>query len=689
VKRTLVVADASIAGRRRVAPHAEPTSDEKRWRGLGSAALAGAVVAVAVLVATLGPRSVVSPGPLARPHDAAGLECASCHASEPATQSCGGCHGAERALRPGHQELRDQGRIGCSSCHAIHRSEEGVTLGEDGIALHWGSGWTDRLALPLAWRGAELSVPLVRGSACTACHDASAPGDPAVACLPRPDGYNVCFDEHRRAGDVARGRASRDAAWQAAREVAAVVKPKAGRPLPALGALGAGLCAAALALVFQRRVRRRPSPPPSTRPSALELRAPDRRRLPLIDASRCLGCYACVDACPYDVLEVERYVAKVARPDDCCGLTLCEQRCPNGSLVIRDIGGAPSPNPLPELSSELEAIGCQGVYLAGDVTGTGLIRHAVEQGARAARAVKTSLAGEVRHPSERCGERDLIVIGAGPAGLAAALEARAAGLDVVVLEQATLAEGIRSFPRDKIVFDVPPAELESGPLWLGECTKEELLARWERAVRKGQLRIEQGVRVIAARRSSGRFELEACATNDSQAEPQRWLARRLVLAIGRRGSPRRLGATVPAAMQGRVHYHLADARSFAGRRVLVVGLGDSALEAVVALAAQPGTDVVVSYRGARYRRGKRRNVEAVERLAAARRVRIAWNTEVTSIETGAAVLSSPAGLERIECDALLVLVGSLPARGLLESLGLSKDGAHDISAAVSPLAARS
>ena len=666
VKRTLLVIDTPVGARRRVAPRAEPTSDETRFRGFALALAVGALASVVALAVVVGPRSLGSPGPLARPHALAGLECQSCHSAEPATRACGGCHGADRKLRPGHEALRADGAIGCATCHAIHRTEEGITLAAAGGALHWGSGFQQEVATPVAFRTSEVSVPLVRASSCTSCH-ASVGSDPAAACLPDASGYNVCFDEHRRAGSAAGGKATRDAAWQVAREIAADVRPPARRPLPAFAAIFAGLVACALTLVAERRVRRRRErrAPVSARPSALELRAPERRRLPAIDPTRCLGCDACVDACPYDVLEVRRFVAVVARPDDCCGLTLCEQRCPNGSLVVRDVGEAPSGWVPPRLSEDLQAETCPGVFLAGDLTGTALIRHAVAQGARAARAVARSLGEKTRAPGH-----DLVVVGAGPAGLSAALTARAAGLDVLVLEQGGVAESIRSFPREKIVFDASSEEPQEGPLWLAECSKEELVAHWERALRRAKLVIEERLRVERIRRTSSGFELEASPADGERGGARRVRARRVLLAIGRRGTPRRLAAPVPAAMQPHVHYHLADARSFRGRSVLVVGLGDQALEAIAALAAQRDARIVVSYRGDGFRRGKRRNIDAVERLVASGRVRMIWQSEVARIEPGAVVLVASAAQIRVECDAVLALIGSLPAEDLLESLGL-------------------
>src|SRR5262249_43486491 len=187
-----------------------------------------------------------------------------------------------------------------------------------------------------------------------------------------------------------------------------------------------------------------------------------RVRLPQINANTCLGCYACVDACPYDVLEVERYVAVLARPEACCGLTLCEQRCPNGSLQITD--GDPIGD-RPRLGDDLDSPDVPGLYLAGDITGLPLIKNAIHQGAHAV----TKIAAELGKGTGRAdGALDLIIVGAGPAGISAALKAKELGLSFAVIEQGNVAQSIQSFPRGKLVFDQPLELPVSGKLWLKE-----------------------------------------------------------------------------------------------------------------------------------------------------------------------------------------------------------------------------
>ncbi|MEJ7731367.1 MAG: NAD(P)-binding domain-containing protein [Polyangiaceae bacterium] len=402
-----------------------------------------------------------------------------------------------------------------------------------------------------------------------------------------------------------------------------------------------------------------------------------RVRLPQIDVNTCIGCYACVDACPYDVLEIERYVAKVARPEACCGLTLCEQRCPNGSLRITD--GEPI-GERPRLTEALESPDMPGLFLAGDVTGLPLIKNAIHQGALAVRGVQRSLeqAGERRGD----GALDLLVVGAGPAGISAALEAKSLGLTFEVVEQGSVAQSIQSFPRGKLVFDQPLELPVAGKLWLRESSKEELLVQWMRVVRQERLPIRQDTRMLGLRREGGLFRVTVAPRGGGA--PAEILARRVVLSIGQRGQPRRLPFELGAEVVSRVHYHLADARSFAGQRVLVVGLGDVAMEAAAALARQPGTTVTVAYRGNGFRRGKTRNIEELNRLVEAGRATRLFDTEVEDIRPDGALLRGRSGSQRLPCDAVLVLIGNIPPWSTLREVGVRLHAEAPLPAPAAP-----
>jgi thioredoxin reductase len=358
-------------------------------------------------------------------------------------------------------------------------------------------------------------------------------------------------------------------------------------------------------------------------------------------------------------------VAQVVRPDDCCGLTLCEQRCPNGSLVITD--GQPIED-RPHMTDTLECIDSPGVFLAGDLTGLPLIRNAINQGTHVTRTIAAGLQG-------RAGSMlDLVIVGSGPAGMSAALAAKSLGLRYVVLEQASVAESIRSFPRGKLVFDQPLGLPLIGDLWLEKATKEELLAKWQRIVHVEQLAIHEHHRVTSIERVAGGPPTGHLRVHhlDPEGRPACVDTRRVLLAFGRRGSPRKLPLEIPEQAQDHVHYSLADARSFAGQRVVIVGLGDVAMEAAIAIAKQPGSHVTVSYRGTDFRRGKGKNVKEIKRLAEAGRISLALGTEVAELRPTQLVLEGRQGRMPVDYDALFVMIGTIAPWEFLDACGVRR-----------------
>ncbi len=685
--------------RTKVLHRATRASDVTRVRTLALAALGAAVGACAALAAGTTPTG--SEHPLGRPHAKEKIACAKCHEAPPPSASaapiaatiasvggppffaagaCKACHAGPQytSARSAHRALAARGELTCATCHPAHQGAQGVTFGDDGSFVRWGAG--SEVAAPRHVGGgvkAGATVPLVGLQACAKCHDPTSAKDPIAACVPaevraspnRDGGADVrlaqtaslCFDEHRSVA-LAEGRKM---AWERAREAAITTawvggaRPT-GSPWPPLGGAFAGaLALGASATLLERRKRRRSTT------SLVQPAAPGaRKRLPTIHTGTCLGCYACVDACPFDVLTIERYVAVVARPEECCGVVLCEQVCPNGSLTITE--GEPVLD-RPAVDAHLESADVPGLFLAGDLTGLPLIKNAINQGVQAMDRIATTLK-KGREPF------DVIVIGAGPAGLSAALRAQERGLSCVVVEQSTVAASVKSFPRDKIVYD-PPLDLPvEGELWLKEATKEELVAQWTRIVRARAIDVREGRRVIHIERDGGAFVVHG-AIGESSVETFR--GSRVVLAIGRRGTPRELDLAIDPDADGRVSYALADARSFAGKRVIIAGLGDSAMEAAIAIARQPETSVTISYRGANFARGKARNIAEVKDLVAKGRLRLLFETvpvAVTKTSVTVASVTSGKGRRTLQADALLVLVGGVPSWDLLAKAGVHPPG---------------
>jgi thioredoxin reductase len=382
---------------------------------------------------------------------------------------------------------------------------------------------------------------------------------------------------------------------------------------------------------------------------------------------------------------MSRYVAVVTRPEQCCGAGPCLTACPNGSLTLRDGPALPD---VPRLSSHFESLDRPGIFLVGDLTGGSLIRRALEQGVAAAWAVARDLRASRKGPVDSRDRRpraddgegspvDLVVVGAGPAGLAAGLEAERAGLSVIVLEQASLAESIRRFSRDKLVLDAQSVGEADLPLWIDDCTKDELLRRWLREVRGRGLDVREGVRVLGIDSlASGAFSVRAAGPGGIALATS---GRRVVLATGRRGSPRKLQAPVPDAALGRVHYELSDARAFAGSRAVVVGLGDVAMETAIALSMQPGTTVMLIHRGRGFSRGRQKNVETIGRLVAEGRIGLLFEAEVRRVGIEQLIVEAEGRERSIPYDALFVHIGTEAREGPLKGFDGRGDGMRDWS----------
>jgi ferredoxin len=334
-----------------MSPRGEAGGDVRRGRQLAVGALAAAL-AVAVAVLFVPAENLAAPGPLGRPHALAGVGCASCHgdhADAPATaKACVACHGAHLSTRPAHQALAARGALGCPTCHTAHGGAEGVSFAADGEAVRW-RGVAERRVAVEGPPGA--TVPLVPLAGCARCHDAAREGDPVRACIaPGAAGsIDACLDEHQRPAEGLVSGAvgfpgfarcahqhgpARFVAWEAARRVVEAAPAPTASPARAPWLwVGSGLGAGGLAFAgtaLARRRRRRAAPASSR---VLPV-APAVVRLPLIDAARCLGCHACVDVCPFDVLSVEKHVAVVVRPDECCGVFALAPTKPGCDMIV-------------------------------------------------------------------------------------------------------------------------------------------------------------------------------------------------------------------------------------------------------------------------------------------------------------------------------------------------------------------
>lgn len=396
-------------------------------------------------------------------------------------------------------------------------------------------------------------------------------------------------------------------------------------------------------------------------------RGSDKARLqfPHVDLSRCIGCGLCVTACPEEgVLEIIHGQALVVHGARCVGHGRCADACPVGGIALT-LGDMAERKDIPALTDSLESATQPGLFLAGEVTGYALVRTAISHGS----AVAEEVAARARRAGPLpAGAHDLVVVGAGPAGLACALQARLAQLNFVVLEQDTIGGTVAKYPRRKLVMTQPVDLPGYGRLDRESYSKEELIEVWQHVVEMLELPILTGeVFAIVERDADGLFTVR---TNRGE-----FRARNVCLALGRRGTPNKLN--VPGEERSKVAYSLLDAQSFRDRHVLVVGGGDSAVEAALGLAEQPGNRVTISYRREAFFRLKARNESRLRDALESGRMTALLSSEVLEIGEQHVDLVTRNGANeqavRIENDDVLVLAGGMPPYQLLEKSGISFD----------------
>lgn len=375
---------------------------------------------------------------------------------------------------------------------------------------------------------------------------------------------------------------------------------------------------------------------------------------PVVNLDICIGSGACIKACPeHDILGIHNGKAQTINASRCVGHGACFHACPVEAITLC-IGTEKRGVELPHISQEFET-NIPGIFVAGELGGMGLIKNAVEQG-------KQSVEYFLKKSSQKSeAEYDLVIVGAGPAGISASLTAAKNNIKFITLEQDSLGGTVFNFPRAKIVM-TSPMDL---PLWgkikLVETSKTELLDLWKNVLSKNKIIINEQAKVLEIVKQEKMFIVK---TNR-----EHYTSKGIILAIGRRGSPRKL--EVPGENKEKVFYRLIEPELIHDKNILVVGGGDSAVESAMLLADEKNR-VTISYRSETFSRLKPKNLERVNKYIQSKKIRALFNSNVKEIFDDSVLftINDSSDHLKIKNDLTYIFAGGILPTSFLENIGI-------------------
>jgi thioredoxin reductase/Pyruvate/2-oxoacid:ferredoxin oxidoreductase delta subunit len=398
---------------------------------------------------------------------------------------------------------------------------------------------------------------------------------------------------------------------------------------------------------------------------------------PQIDANYCIGCAACTTVCPEgDVLAMLGGKAVIVNGYKCIGHSLCAEACPVGAITMVMADPSVSAD-IPYLTAEHETT-IKNLFIVGELGGLALIKNAVNQGRNCVDTIakRLSALGGLRPGPDIY---DVLIVGAGPGGLSASLRAIEKKLNYITLDEGEIGGTVAKYPRQKLVMTSPVEFPMYGKFKKTELSKEELLAFWNQVLQRTDFRFRKGEKVAGIRKDTdGIFTIEASANQ--------YRARNVVLALGKSGSPRKLG--VKGEELPKVMYRLIEADHYVHKKILVVGGGDSAVEAAMGLASQVGNTVTLSYRQSDFSRIKDRNAQRLAEYRRKNKLKVILKSNPLEFTKDFVTLEVNGAPQEIPNDYVWIFAGGEPPTAFLKKIGvgfglkdLTSEGSNEARAA--------
>jgi thioredoxin reductase (NADPH) len=363
--------------------------------------------------------------------------------------------------------------------------------------------------------------------------------------------------------------------------------------------------------------------------------------------------------CPEgDVLAMLGGKAVIVNGYKCIGHSLCAEVCPVGAITM--VMASPSMGAdMPRLTAEYET-SIQNLFIAGELGGLALIKNAIAQGRDSmdtiANRITTLRAG---HTSPDV--YDVLVVGAGPAGISAFLRAVERKVIYLTIDEGELGGTVAKYPCQKLVMTSPVEFPLYGKFKKTELSKEELIALWHKVLERTDFNFQSGEQIEDVKKNAlGIFTVHT-------AKGQ-YRSRAVVLALGRTGSPRKLG--VKGEDLPKVMYRLIEADHYISKTILIVGGGDSAVEAAMGLAHQAGNQVTLSYRKETFTRIKERNSQKLAESIRKGKLKVVLNSIPVEFKPGSVLLDVNGKVEELPNDYVWIFAGGDPPNAFLKRIGV-------------------